>query len=235
MQNKKISLCLTNYNRYEEVLNSFVNVADDNRISEIVISDDASDIEIFKRLQTAVSFCPKVKLYRSEINRDCYGNKRHVISLAENEWVAIIDSDNIIDKSYIDAIYNCTPWHKEIIYQPVFAMPAFNFTEFEGELITRSNVHEFIDRRLFDTALNAMNYFCNRDWYLDCWDGSVDPVTADSIFHNYNHLKAGGAIYFAEGLTYNHTIHAGSHYVNNVKRTPTGFYESIVEQLRNLR
>lgn len=235
MDDRKISLCFTNWNRYEVLLQAFVNVANDDRISEIIVSDDNSDIEIYKRLETALSFCPKVKLFRNQTNIDCYRNKRQSISLASNEWCAIIDSDNEIDKSYIDALYAIPEWDDETIYQPIFAKPAFNFTEFTGMAIIKNNVADFIDRPHFSTAMNAMNNFCNVYNYLKVWDGSVDPVTADSIFHNYNHLKSGGIIYFTPNLTYNHNIHPGSHYVNNVKRTPEGFYESIVQKLRELR
>jgi glycosyltransferase involved in cell wall biosynthesis len=44
---RKISLCLTNYNRKELLMESFAHVLNDERISEIIISDDHSDEDIY--------------------------------------------------------------------------------------------------------------------------------------------------------------------------------------------
>jgi hypothetical protein len=83
--------------------------------------------------------------------------------------------------------------------------------------------------------LNAMNYFVHRDEYLRVWDGSIDPVTSDSLFQNYNWLKAGNEISVLPELEYEHRVHSGSHYQNNVRRTPRGFHESIIQKLKELR
>ena len=80
-----------------------------------------------------------------------------------------------------------------------------------------------------------MNYFVNRDEYLRVWDGSIDPVTSDSLYQNYNWLNGGNSIYVVPNLTYEHRVHSGSHYQNNVRRTPQGFHDSIIEKLKNMK
>lgn len=231
-----ISLCLTTYNRTDLLFESFRQVINDDRISEIVIVDDHSPMEVFNTIFWFTKDIPKVKLYRNEKNLDCYRNKREAVSKATNDWVIIFDSDNIITKEYVDKIYLANhAWNHKVILNPSFAKPHFNFYPFGAVLFNKSDVHAYINDNTFQTMLNAMNYFVNRDEYLRVWDGSVDPVTSDSIFQNYNWLKAGNSIYVVPGLEYEHRVHNGSHYQNNVRRTPRGFHEEIVNKLKELR
>jgi glycosyltransferase involved in cell wall biosynthesis len=232
-----ITLCLTNYNRTDLLFESFAQVINDDRISEIVIVDDHSDMECFNRVFEYTRSIPKVKLFRNEKNLDCYRNKRESVDRAANEWVIVFDSDNIMTKSYIDRVENLfvAGLNKKTIYQPSFAKPHFNFTRHEGLLVDQTNVGKRLTDDTFGTMLNAMNYFVSREEYLRVWDGSIDPVTSDSIFHNYNWLKAGNSIYVVPGLEYEHRVHNGSHYQNNVRRTPQGFHESIIQKLKELK
>lgn len=234
-----ISLCITTYNRTGLLFESFKQVLDDSRVSEIVIQDDCSDGLIFAQIYNEIHNPfgkTKVKLYQNHENMDCYRNKRQAISNASNEWVIILDSDNIITKEYIDRIEDL--WmaglNPKTVYQPSFAKPHFNFTSHEGLLVDRRNVARHMNESMFSTMLNAMNYFVNRDEYLRVWDGSVDPVTSDSIFQNYNWLKSGNSIYVVPGLEYEHRVHEGGHYRNNVRRTPHGFHQEIENKLKQL-
>jgi glycosyltransferase involved in cell wall biosynthesis len=233
-----ISLCITTYNRTQLLFESFAQVVNDDRISEIVIVDDHSPYEIFTAISEHVRDIPKVKLYRNEKNLDCYRNKREAVSKATNEWVIILDSDNIINKEYVDKIYECNTepyaWSEDTIYNPSFAKPHFDFRRFQMETY-QGDINHYLQFSEFQTMLNAMNYFVNRDEYLRVWDGSVDPVTSDSIFQNYNWLKAGNSIYVVPGLEYEHRVHPGSHYQNNVRRTPRGFHDDIVNKLKALK
>jgi glycosyltransferase involved in cell wall biosynthesis len=212
-------------------------VLDDERVSEIVIVDDHSELNSYIDIGHQFKHYPKVKLFRNDFNIDCYRNKREAISKATNEWVIILDSDNIITKTYIDRIENL--WiaglNAKTVYQPSHAKPHFSFITYEGLLINKFNVSRHMVDSTFQTMLNAMNYFVNRDEYLKVWDGSVDPVTSDSIFQNYNWLKAGNNIYIVPGLEYEHRVHNGSHYQNNVRRTPSGFHNSIVQKIKDLK
>jgi glycosyltransferase involved in cell wall biosynthesis len=241
-----ISLCITTYNRTDLLFESFAQVLDDPRISEIVIMDDHSDSKIYEAVCKRIENLSreyntrKIFMYRNDTNMDCYRNKREAVSKASNEWVIILDSDNVITKSYVDKIFGSTiaksdTWIPGCIYQPSFARPHFNFSDFSGVVIFKSTVHEFMGIPSFETMLNAMNYFVNRDEYLRVWDGSIDPVTSDSLYQNYRWLEAGNSIYVVSGMEYEHRVHDGSHYKNNVKRTPNGFHQDIIQRLKNMR
>lgn len=234
MDKRRISLCLTSFQRYTETLEAFVQVANDERVSEIIIVDDCSGRKIYEQLELAVSFCPKVRLFQNEENVDCYRNKAISVGLASNEWVVVFDSDNIMTADYLDKIFAIEKWDEETVYQPSFASPNFNFTEYEGSTIGKHNVALYLDLRMVTTMFNAMNYFVNRKKYLEVWQSDINPHTADSILQNYNHFKSGGKMYVVPGLHYEHRINSDSHYKNNVHLTGD-LYQQIENQIRQLK
>ena len=233
-EDRKISIAIPTYNRSDMTINAFLSVYDDKRVAEIVIVDDESDLGIFNKLKDVCDYLPKVKLYRNVTNQDCYRNKMTAISYCKNDWCCLLDSDNEFDTDYLDRIFE-QEWEENTIYTPSFAKPTFDFRPYENLLITKENVAEYIDKPMFETMLNAANYFVNRKKYLEVWDGSTDPITSDSIFMCYSWLKAWNKIKVVSGLEYFHHIHDGSHYKNNVHRTPDGFHETILNNIRQLK
>lgn len=231
-----ISVCLTTFNRTDLLYESIAQVLDDPRIYEFIISDDCSDMAIFNEIVSHYKDHDKVKIFRNQENRDCYLNKCCAIERAASEWCILFDSDNVLTKEYIDRIENLiiAGVNPKMVYQPDFAKPHFDFQKFDGVVVNKNNISNFIGDSSFQVMLNAMNYFVNREQYLKVFDRSVDPVTSDSIFHNYNWLKAGNSIYVVPSLSYFHRIHDGSHYRNNVSRTPQNFHHEILDKLRSL-
>lgn len=240
-----ITLAITTYNRDQMVIEAIQNVLDDPRISEIVIVDDCSDQGFYASLKFKLFRInnPKIKLYRNEKNLDCYRNKREAVSKASNGWVMLLDSDNIMDKGYVDRFvlehekrHKEDPFSHEVIYTPEYAMPHFDFKSLSGIMISRNNVAELLEtHKQLETLLNACNYAFNKWIYLDVWDGTVDPVTSDSIYFAYKWLELGCRIYVTPGMQYTHRIHSGSHYQTNIKRTPKGFHEEVLNKLRALK
>jgi glycosyltransferase involved in cell wall biosynthesis len=230
----KISVCYTTFKRTDLLFESVKPFLNDDRVSEIIISDDCSPTHIYTELEGFFTGMDKVKLHRNGRNLDCYSNKREAISRAMNEYVLILDSDNIFSTEFIDVIY-AQHWAPERILQPTFARPHFDSRKYNSLLANRKNVAKYAHESNFTTALNAFNLFVNREKYLEVWDGNVDPVTSDSIYFNYCWLKSGNSIYFVPGLEYDHTMSNDSHYKLNVNRTKPGFHDSIVRKLKALR
>lgn len=216
-------------------LDSFIAVYGDNRISEIIIVDDESDWGIFTELKSLVEKLPKVKLWRNKSNQDCYFNKARSVCYANNDWVVLLDSDNKIDKDYIDKLYEIETWEEDTIYTPDFAMPNFDFRNYSGVTLTKENIAEHIDLPLLETMLNAANYFVNRNKYLDVWDEYTNPHTSDSIYLISRWLESGNKVKVVEGLQYQHLVHDGSHYRTKRHLTPQGFHENILNTLRQMK
>lgn len=229
-----ISACFTTYQRTDLLFEAVEPFLKDERITEIVISDDHSTEEIYSTICWKYNGIDKVKIFRNEVNVDCYRNKKLAIERATSNEVFILDSDNVFSKEFIDRALQ--PRHIFEILQPEFARPHFDFTKYRGLTITKENVAQFFgENDNLGTALNAMNYFVNRESWLSVWDGSIDPVTSDSLYQNYNWLKAGYSIFIVPGMQYEHRVHPGSHYQQNVRRTPSGFHDSIIEKLKQMR
>lgn len=224
-----ITLALTHYNRFDMILEAIEQVKDDPRIAEIVISDDCSDDGSYQALRDKFLWSHKVSLYRNERNLDCYGNKAKAVELANNPWVILFDSDNVISPEYLDALEKVQPWEKDVAYLPTFAQPEFDYREFEGLVVTRRNVSSYMENETFRTALNTANHFMYRDEYLRAWDSNAVPHTSDSIYMNFLWLQAGNKIMFVPGLHYFHRLHDGSHFVLNDHKT--GEFKATVETL----
>lgn len=229
-----ISFCVTSFNRFEFTVQSFEQILHDDRVSEIIISDDASTDNSFLHFIAHFMHEQKVKIFRNETNQDCFRNKKTAIELASNHFCILGDSDNVFGVDYLDVIFDYL-WDKNVILTPSWAAPHFDFRDYEGLLITKENVAKYIDKPMFEVCLNAANYFVNRQSFLDSWDGSINPVTSDSIWVAYNWLKDGKGIFVTPNLTYTHRVHNGSHYQNNKHRTEDGLHEQILTNLRNMK
>lgn len=229
---RELCICIPTWNRVDMTLKSFEKVYNDPRVKNIVIVDDASDLHIYNELKEKTKHMQKVKLYRNITNRDCYANKYVAVSLSTTDFCIILDSDNEIDTDYLDTL-DTYFWTEDMILAPDWAMPMFNYTDYSGLIVTKDNLAEYIDKPMFETCLNCMNYFVNKKAYCEVWDAEVDPVTSDSLFQNYNWLMSGRNIHIVSGLRYNHLVHDQSHYINNVQRTGD-FREKLIEKIREL-
>lgn len=230
---KKITIALTTYNRFQFLIESIAQVINDSRVGEIVICDDASSDGSYRQICQYYRNHPKVRVTRNQENVDCYRNKQIAVSLVSNEWVILFDSDNILSTSYLEVLY-AREWQSRTAYLPEFAMPHFDYTAFSDNTINQTNVAGWMKQKYFATALNTANYFFQRDEYLRVWDSSVDPHTADSIFQNYNWLKAGNSLYIVPGLRYHHRVHHNSHFKLNVHKTGK-FADEVEAKLKAMR
>lgn len=231
---RKLSLCIPTFNRCDLTLQSFADVYNDERISEIIIVDDFSERQIFNELREKTKGLDKVRLLRNTRNHDCYSNKCIAASFSKNPFLILLDSDNIIHQNYVDKIFE-HEWVDDIILAPTWAQPQFDYRAFNGVLLTKENASRYIDKPMMSTALNTCNFFVNRENYVRTWDYKFDPVTADSIYFNYLWLSAGKKIQFVEGLNYFHRVHPQGHYVTNVHRTPTNLLAEIEQKIRELK
>lgn len=191
------------------VLKSFEQVLKDDRIGEIVISSDADEGVQWAQLKAYCDAVPKIKLVRNDKRLGVYGNKHASVKAASLDWVIIFDSDNVITKEYIDALYTCH-WYKDTVIAPSYAKPKFDYRHFSGHTINKANVAGYFKHKLFETLLNTMNYFVHRETYLKVWEPKENILGADSIYMNYLWLRSGNSIYVDADLHYMHLVHKGS-------------------------
>lgn len=218
----KLSLCITTYNRFELLKESYAQVLDDPRISEIIIVDDCSTEPGIKEKVNSLAG-GKVKVFHQVQNRGMSRNKADAISYATSEWVLIFDSDNIIGPDYLDAFYkylgNGKPMGRNI-FCPDFAKPEFNYTKYSnggtGGKYTAKEASILITQDSFNCLMNTCNYIVHRDTYLATYQYNPLHIASDTIWFNYNHLKSGGDFHVVPGMQYYHRVHKGSGFLQGV-------------------
>lgn len=232
-----LSLSITNFNRFDLTIESFVQVIDDPRIDDIVVLDDASTNGSYEKLVEHYRNIPKVRVLRQAQNRGMSINKRDAIEYAKNEWVIIFDSDNIIGLDYLDAFYKLAiegdafntfsriAAIEKFIFCPDFAKPEFDYRDFKcgnnscgirsGIYGDQESAHE-IKNDSFNCLMNTANYIVNRDFYLQTYKHNPEHIASDTIWHNYNHLKNGGLFCVVPDMEYFHRVHPGSGFLQGV-------------------
>jgi glycosyltransferase involved in cell wall biosynthesis len=215
----KISLAITTFQRFDLTVESFAGVIDDPRISDILVLDDASTNGDYEKLAIHFNGRPKVKVTRQARNRGMSIAKRDAIALADGPWVIIFDSDNKLGPDYLDAIQ--AQWmlsggfSPDTMYLPVEAAPKFNYEKFSGLTITKENVNDYMHDSMFRCALNTCNCLVNQNFYLKTFKADLTIGCADTINHIYNHLTAGGKLYFVPGMKYFHLVGPQSGFLEN--------------------
>ena len=233
---RKISICVTHFNRSDMIGKCIEAALKDDRVNEIIIVDDRSETEEFKKLceyVDNVNDSKKIKLHRNNVNIGCYQNKKRAIEWASKEWVCIWDSDNVFNKEYIDKLFEYGYWNPENIYSPSFARP-FDYRQFEGRVLNRQNISKFVTYQRFDAMMNTMNYFVNKEEYLKVWDKEGNPYAIDSIYHNLQWIKSGRNFFVVPGLNYDHTVHKGSLYMKEGHITQQ-LHKSIINEFKIMR
>jgi glycosyltransferase involved in cell wall biosynthesis len=133
---KKISVAIPCYNSSSFIINALIYPISDDRIDDIVISDDASGdfAELQKKVDALQS--PKIRLFHNEMNFGCHRNKAIAASHAKNDWVIVFDSDNIFGKKYVDALYAIKEWNPDSIYCPESgqSLPHFSWKDFKEKI-----------------------------------------------------------------------------------------------------
>lgn len=230
----KLSLCITTYNRYEFTIESFAKVIDDPRIDDIVIVDDCStdrSLYALKKHFHITNNYEKVRIHSQRNNVGMSRNKRDAISKAKNDWVIIFDSDNIIEPDYLNAfeIYitdnrgvpNLSAVDNNFIFCPDFAKPHFDYRAFaqgaptHGIYDAKDAARCILDSR-FNCLMNTCNYIVNRNFYLQAYAYNSQHIASDTIWHNYNHLKAGGKFAIVPNMQYYHRVHDGSGFKQDI-------------------
>lgn len=240
----ELSLCITTFNRFALTIKSCAQVLDDNIINDIIVLDDASTDGSYEKLVEHFSPYPHVRVIRQAVNRNMSINKRDTVSYAKNDWVILLDSDNIIDKSYTKAFYQNryeASWElgnddipdlsdtiqhpASVIYCPTWARPSFDFRDLHKvmmsdgiEEINMANVGAILQGKYGDNLnmlLNCCNYICNKNRYLEVYEHNPEHRASDTVWMSYLWLKSGGSFQIVPNMEYDHLVHKGSAFLED--------------------
>jgi hypothetical protein len=215
------TLCIPTIDRFDNFLSQYLpKYLANEYINEIVITDEnGNDIEKIKL------FFPennKLILVKNESRLGPFLNKIKACSLAKNEWIVLMDSDNFAYKDYFikakDYIEKNINNEKNIILAPSFARPNFNYYHLSGTILKKGCFNDTIKSQS-STLMNTGNYVINK--YL------IDNLELSNETENIPKSSACDVIYFntllfeqldlnmhvVEGLEYDHIVHDGSVYL----------------------
>jgi hypothetical protein len=225
-----ITLAIPTYNRFEFVIESFKNVINNDVIDEICIVDDNSNYDIYEKLHNKIEedkiinkAYGKIKIYRNQNNIGSFLNKLECVKLSKNNWIILLDSDNIIDNDYIDVIKDLK--NTETIYAPSHAIcesPILNYEKYSGVILDRENYKNTLiyGDGIWDAILNTGNYFFNKESYINCVTKEtelIDSLASDVYYLVYLWFKnlENPKLNIVPNLKYIHRLHNESHYVKN--------------------
>jgi hypothetical protein len=217
--------------RFDKFLNNYlIKYLENELISEIIITDEnGSDIaKINKKFHNNA----KLKLYKNETVLGPFLNKIKACSLANNEWIVLMDSDNFADTNYFNVakkyIENNIKAEKNIILAPFKANPNFNFSHLSGLIYKKDNFAKNLQKEKSnaqahntnsETLMNTGNYVINK--FL------IQNLNLQNEKENIYKSSACDVIYFntllfeqldlhmhiVENLEYEHVVHDGSIYL----------------------
>ena len=229
----KISLCIPTMNRFDTFLNNYIKKYIDylkkNIIDELIICDEnGNDYEkILNSYSELLSNNDsKFRIYKNDEILGVFKNKLKVCSLATNQYIALIDSDNFCDETYFIRaknyiLQNEDKFSKHIILSPSFAKPRFNYKHFENSVITKYNLKNYYHVHMFDVLLNTGNYLINKN-IIDkiTYDNSImQKISAcDVIFFNLLCFQQfeDFQLHIIKDFEYDHVVHDGSTYINTI-------------------
>jgi hypothetical protein len=202
-------------------------------VAEIVICDETG--EDAKMIQETYKDNEKIKVYVNERVLGAFLNKRKVVSLAKNDIICLMDSDNFAPLSYFEA------WVKYIkenglkdntVYCPSRTKPQFNHQGFDYRPFIglydfdkcKKNFHNIT----FVTMLNTGNYIINKNIFISSTpnesqrDLEISCKAFDVLFRNYILLTKGNMILaIVPDMEYDHIVHDGSYYTETQKEINT--------------
>jgi glycosyltransferase involved in cell wall biosynthesis len=243
---KVISIAIPHYNNAEFMTDTLENIVDDVRVAEIIICDDCSnDIEKLESLIKKINN-DKIILFKNEKNIGCYHNKLHTLTKCNHDWVILLDSDNIINKEYIDTLFSIETWNNTLIYAPMWAKTfpgspsqSLNYSKFKNKFIEHTNYLNYFDDIVFKCLINTCNYFIPVKPYLQIMNKYtyqrevIDSLDSAVLFTDW--LCAKNKVLVVENLTYSHRLHRNSNYTLSSSKKYTNLVENnLISKIKSL-
>ena len=229
----KYTLAITTMNKFSLLKETLPFHASIPEIDEIVINDDGdSDYTQIKNLNI-----PKVKCFKNKTNLGVFRNKIKTLSLASNDWIILLDSDNKLDQKYIDSI-KTIDLDENVVYCPTFAMPELNYEILNNTYVTKNNFLSLLSQRVYDAAFNTCNFLISKKVANCLLTESEDyiseynyiPNAHDSVVINYLILKNNFKLYFLKNMHYHHTMGVNGNYVQSYKSSKP--FSEVIKTLR---
>lgn len=245
------TLCIPTMDRFDSFLSKYLpDYLNNKLIGEIVITDENGNDA--HKIQNAFPNNNKIKVAVNKSRLGPFLNKMKACSLASNEWIVLMDSDNFAPANYFekasDYITNNIRGEKNVILSPCFARPRFNYSHLNGFVYEKGCFHSnnVKERTIMgnnsgsDTMMNTGNYVLNK--FL------IDNINLSNEGNNIQFSSACDVIFFntllfeqldlklhvVPNMEYDHVVHDGSIYIQTHTQFPQ-FIDYVHKRYRNLQ
>lgn len=194
-------------------------------VSNVVICDETgTDVEKIKK--SVYASHPKLHLYTNTKRLGAYLNKRQCIEKSPDEWIAVLDSDNIFSEEFFEKAFSTLKNEK---FNPKLVLASADnvrlflktgvqeqrTTHFSGLRITKANWNIVLTMSNWNFLLNDGNYILHTSQL-----SSLDPkytleqvYASDAILAAKQFVQNGSTYYCVPGLSYIHTVHDDSEWL----------------------
>lgn len=219
---EKISIAIPYHGvRSQWTMQTIMNCHNRQQVEEIIICAEPGS-DAYTIVNQCKSRYKKVRVVENTVNLGPFLNKTKAVSLCKSNWVALIDSDNIIASHYL-RFTMMEKLNPNKIYCPEQSWPKFNYIEFIGEDIGLARAAQLLNVGNFAVFFNTGNYVLHRETWLK----ALQPVRTDTFYPyavdvawvNYNCLKAGMVLSVVKDCVYKHNVHKNSTYLQTAKQS----------------
>jgi len=236
---KTLTVAIPTMDRWHSFLKEQINIYLEHPLIDCVIVCDENGNDINGICEAGLDENPKLRLYQNEKILGVYGNKRQCILKAPTDFVAVLDSDNYFSPEYFVSLHKCIerdgPKSLTNIYCAGINERLFIETgvtenrtaQFNGMQVTYDNWNKTITMPGWKFLLNDGNAVWPKDIIKHFSDIPEEEVVGtDSIFFARQAIQAGYSMCIEPKLHYIHTVHPGSHWLQNA---------AISSRLMNIR
>ena len=229
------TLCIPTMDRFDKYLKEYLpKYLENNLINEIIICDENGNDykKILKHFNS-----DRIKLYQNSKILGPFLNKINVCKKSNNEWIAIIDSDNFADYDYFQTAKNFiqkyNPESNSII-SPDYASTVFQWPHLsknEYGLLNKDTYKELNQIDLLNPnlgkishLLNTGNFIINKNMIDNInLDGQNEIIEKSSCFDvvlmNYYLFKQYNMnFYILNNMKYLHNFSNDSIYIKTIKK-----------------
>jgi glycosyltransferase involved in cell wall biosynthesis len=230
-----LSIAIPTMRRWEFLRDSLPLYLSRQEVLEVIVCDETGeDIEAIQASPFYTSLPPseksRLRLFKNEKRLGIYENKRKAFAQAQAQasapFVAILDSDNIFSEEWFEVLHaNINLADKNTIYASASFLSLSTDTgesrkpceAFEGKRITKGLWNSTFTQTGWNHLLNDGNWVVPREAFKS-WP-SLEKVSkgflagatfCDALFSLRAMIVAGFEIWYVPGLSYIHTVHQGS-------------------------
>jgi hypothetical protein len=226
----KLTVAIPTMDRWSSFLKKQLPLYLDNpRIDCVVISDENGN-DIRDLCEDGYENHPKLKLYQNEKIMGVYGNKRLCImrSPADADFVAVLDSDNRFDSSFFDEFFKSVERDGAAAEKTIYCagdnkrldldtgVIEDRTAHFSGMKIVPGNWNKVLETVGWNFLLNDGNCIWPRaviKHFPNVPESQI--VGTDSIYFMRQAIQAGFTLSVEPSMQYIHTVHKGSHWLQN--------------------